>query len=165
MSIRFSSFKSDYVPQARKLAKLGATNRELAEFFDVSIRTIGRWILNHPEFARAVRVGKAVADDRVEASLYKRAVGYSYDCQKVMMVAGKPEIVEFVEHLPPDINACNFWLRNRRPKQWNDKQKTEVTGQNGGPIIAQIERVIVEERDPHKRGQPEKCNTIGQREG
>ncbi|MFT8736579.1 MAG: helix-turn-helix domain-containing protein [Zymomonas mobilis] len=142
-----STFKIEYITQAHSLAKLGATNRDLADFFDVSERTINRWVLKYPEFAQAVRVGKTAADNRVEASLYKRAVGYSYDCQKVVMVSGKPEVVEFVEHLPPDITACSFWLRNRRPKQWNEKQTSEITGQNGGPILARIERVIVEENN------------------
>lgn len=140
-----SPFKIEYIIQARNLAKLGATNRDIADFFGVSERTINRWVLKYPDFANAVKIGKAAADNRVEASLYQRAVGYSYDCQKVLMVSGKPEVVEFVEHLPPDITACSFWLRNRRPKQWREKQTAEITGQNGAPILARIERVIVGE--------------------
>ena len=26
-------------------------------------------------------------------------------------------------HLPPDSNACRFWLRNRRPEEWREKRE------------------------------------------
>jgi hypothetical protein len=66
----------------------------------------------------------------VERSLYHRAVGYSYDAVKIFMPGGKgkPVIVPYREHMPPDTVACIFWLKNRRREEWRDKQEVEHSG-------------------------------------
>jgi hypothetical protein len=66
--------------------------------------------------------GKAEADSRVERSLYQRAVGYSYDAVKIFMPAGakKPVYAPYREHVPPDVTACIFWLKNRDPAHWRE---------------------------------------------
>ena len=48
--------------------------------------------------------------------LYERANGYSYDAVKIFC-SRDGEIIEapYAEHVPPDVNACIFWLKNRRP--------------------------------------------------
>ena len=38
----------------------------------------------HAEFRAALKVGKEAADQRVERSLYQRAVGYHYDAVKIL---------------------------------------------------------------------------------
>jgi hypothetical protein len=125
---RPSKFKPEMVEQARKLAELGATDREVAEFFGVVESTLNLWKLNHPEFSEALKVGKDSADNRVEQSLFRRALGYSHDAVKIMVVDGKPHREEYVEHFPPDVTACIFWLKNRRKADWRDKQEFEVAG-------------------------------------
>jgi hypothetical protein len=81
---RPSSFRPEYVKQAEKLCKLGATDLDLAGFFEVDVSTIWRWATKYPEFRSALKSGKEVADDRVERSLYQRAVGYSHDAVRVL---------------------------------------------------------------------------------
>jgi hypothetical protein len=68
-------YRAEFAKQARKLCELGATDRDLAEFFDVTTVTIWRWRSQHREFCNALKVGKGAPDDRVEFSLYQRAVG------------------------------------------------------------------------------------------
>jgi len=102
----------------------GATDRELAEMFGISPSTLVNWRLRHPEFASSLVAGKDLADDRVERSLYNRAVGYTYDSVKVMTRSlgdnAGSEIVEvpIVEHVPPDVKAGIRWLEARRPTTW-----------------------------------------------
>lgn len=81
--------------------QLGATDREVAEFFNVAESTVSLWKHQHLEFSEALKVGKAAADNRVEQSLYRRAVGYSYDAVKIMSYEGEYTHVRYVEHLPP----------------------------------------------------------------
>lgn len=133
-----SKFKAEYIEQGRKLAQLGATDVEIADFFEVSRSTLSLWKLEHAEFADALKVGKDAADDRVEASLYHRALGYSHDAVKIVTVDKAIEEVPYVEHYPPDTTACIFWLKNRRKDQWRDKNETELTGKDGGPLAAVI---------------------------
>jgi hypothetical protein len=126
---RPSKFKPEFVDQARKLAALGATDRDAADFFNVSEATLHRWKHTFPEFCDALKVGKDAADQRVEQSLYRRAIGYSHDAEKIAINAdGKVTKVPFVEHYPPDTTAAIFWLKNRKPDEWRDKAHVEHGG-------------------------------------
>lgn len=108
--------------QAEKLCEMGATDEDLAEFFEVNRLTIHRWKVTHAEFCNALKAGKSSADDRVERSLYARATGYVHDEDKIFMSEGQPVIVPTKKHYPPDTTAGIFWLKNRRPAEWRDKQ-------------------------------------------
>jgi hypothetical protein len=123
---RPSKFKPEFVGQAAKLAALGATDREVAGFFEVNEATLNRWKLEHDDFCESLKTGKATADERVERSLYNRAVGYSFDSEKIFHFQGQVTRAPCVEHVSPDVTACIFWLKNRRPEQWREK------GEGGG---------------------------------
>lgn len=129
---RPSSFKPEYAEQAYKLCLLGATDVELADFFDTSEQTINAWKSRHPEFLEALTRGKGVADANVAEKLYRRALGYSHEAVKIFNHQGEPLVVPYVEHYPPDTTAAIFWLKNRNSKAWRDRQ--EHTGANGDPI-------------------------------
>lgn len=119
---RPSKYKPEFNSQAAKLCKLGATDRELADFFEVSESTLNLWKSEHPDFSESLKRGKAESDARVEQSLYRRALGYSHDAVKILMTKdGDVYREEYVEHYPPDTTACIFWLKNRQPDQWRDK--------------------------------------------
>ena len=125
---RPTSFRPEYVEQARKLAQLGAVDVEIADFFGVCRRTLHAWRSTYPELAEAMKVGKDAADDRVEHSLFHRALGYSHPAVKIM-VADKVVVREdYVEHYPPDTAAAIFWLKNRRKTEWRDKVEHEHGG-------------------------------------
>lgn len=123
---RPSAYQPLFTDQAKKLCELGATDVELADFFGVSINTIGNWKTAHPGFLGALKVGKEVADDRVERSLYNRATGYTFDAVKIMTVAGEAVTVPYREHMPPDVTACIFWLKNRRRDEWRDRYEHDL---------------------------------------
>lgn len=137
---RPSKFKPEFAGQAKKLCELGATDADLADFFEVTDRTIYRWQTQHQEFCQALKAGKSEADDRVERSLYHRATGYSFDAVKIFMPAGaaNPVYAPYREQLPPDTTAAIFWLKNRRKDEWRDRH--EHSGPDGGPITVNIVR-------------------------
>ena len=131
---RPSSFKPEYVKQAKKLCALGLTDGELAKFFDVHVGTIYRWQAKFPDFCDALKVGKAPADDRVERSLYHKAVGYTFESEKIFNYQGEVVRAKTIEHVPPDTTAAIFWLKNRRKEDWRDKHDHTMSGPDGGPI-------------------------------
>ena len=131
---RPSSYDPAFVEQGRKLAELGATDREVAEFFEIAESTLYLWKHQHSDFSEALKVGKVTADNRVEQSLYRRAVGYKHDAVHIAQFQGDPVIVPYVEHFAPDTTACIFWLKNRKPAEWRDKVDHELAGPDGGPI-------------------------------
>ncbi|MGB0412332.1 MAG: hypothetical protein ACPGFA_12135 [Pikeienuella sp.] len=118
---RPTKYSEAFVQQGRKLALLGATDEEIADFFEVNVATIYRWKNSHEEFCEALKVGKDAADDRVERSLYQRAVGYSHPEDKVFNDGGTAMVVPTTKHYPPETAAGIFWLKNRRRDSWRDK--------------------------------------------
>lgn len=124
---RPSLYDPSFIGIAKVATKLGATDREVAEAIGVDEATVKRWMQKHPEFCASVKVGKAEADDRVEQSLYRRATGYTFNSEKLFAPAGSREVLRapVLEHVPPDPTSMIFWLKNRRPKDWRDKQEVE----------------------------------------
>jgi hypothetical protein len=99
---------------------------EIADFLAINVATLYRWKNDHPEFCEALKEAKTEADARVEASLYHRALGYSYDSEEVRVLKdGQIIRVPIREHVPPDTTACIFWLKNRRPERWRDRQDVD----------------------------------------
>jgi hypothetical protein len=141
---RPTEYKPEYAEQARKLCQLGATDRELADFFNVEAPTIWRWAHRYDEFCSALKAGKDACDDRVERSLYNRAVGYSFDAVKIFMPKGAPAPVyaPYVEHVPPETGAAALWLTNRRRDSWRNKQQHEHTGADGAALVPVINVTI-----------------------
>lgn len=124
---RPSSYKDEYCKQAEKLCALGAIDKDLADFFNVSIQTLNSWKNEHPEFLESLKESKAIADAKVERSLYERATGYSHPEDKIFNNQGEELIVPTTKHYAPDTTAGIFWLKNRRPNEWRDKQDLDVT--------------------------------------
>lgn len=137
---RPSKYKPEFAEQAKKLAVLGATDAQMADFFEVSISTFSLWKVEHPEFSESLKVAKEEADKRVEHSLYQRAMGYEHDEVDIRVVAGELKMTPIRKHYPPDTTACIFWLKNRKPKEWRDKVEAEMYGPNGGPV--QFEQIV-----------------------
>jgi len=130
---RPTKYDPAYPEQAAKLCELGATDEQIADFFKVSPSTLYLWKHEHPDFSEALKAGKQAADERVARSLYQRAVGYEYDGMKVFMPAGasEPVYAPVRERMHPDTTAAIFWLKNRRPGEWRDKQEVEHSGSIG----------------------------------
>lgn len=121
---------------ARALARDGYIDKEIAKLLGISKKTLNVWKKTYPEFYEALQVGKLEVDLLVEDSLLKRALGYEYEETEVTASKdGKPtKIKKTKKFQAADVTAQIFWLKNRQPERWRDKQITEHTGPGGGPI-------------------------------
>lgn len=144
---RPTAYRPEFDEQAAKLCALGATDSDLANFFGVTPRTINNWKARHEGFFQSIKIAKDAADDRVERSLYQRAVGYEADAVKIFMPAGadKPVYAEYRENIQPDVAAAIFWLKNRRKDQWRDTSRQEQTGPDGGPVKKEVHHTGIDE--------------------
>lgn len=118
---RPTAYRPEMAEQAEKLCRLGATDKDLADFFEVSERTINNWKSDHPEFLQSIKAGKTLADAEVADRLYQRALGYSHESEKVFQYRGQVVRAKSREHYPPDTTAAIFWLKNRQPDKWRDR--------------------------------------------
>lgn len=151
-----------YCEQVEKLCKLGATDKEIADFFEVTEQTINNWKSDFPEFFESIKKGKIIADAEVAHSLHKRALGYQYDevtYEKVGPGDDKVEVGDqgmesvkqdlykkkvVTKEVPPDVAAQNVWLKNRRGRvnkgaqRWADKVETGFTDNDGNDVPVTI---------------------------
>jgi hypothetical protein len=124
---RPTQFKPEYCEQVEKLCKLGATDKQLAEFFDVAVDTIYNWKHKHPEFVDAIKNGKTIADMQVSNSLFKKATGYTVEREKVVGKGETQKVVKVQIDVEPDTTAAIFWLKNRQPEYWRDRTEQNIT--------------------------------------
>jgi hypothetical protein len=143
MAGRPTKYRKEYNEQTYKLCLLGATDKDLADFFHVTESTINKWKIDHPEFSESIQRGKIKADSEVAESLYKRAIGYSHPEDKIFQYEGDPVIVPTVKHYPPDTAAAFIWLKNRQSGKWRDKHEVEHSGN------IELKKVSLEELENH----------------
>jgi hypothetical protein len=122
---RPTKYKEEYNEQAEKLCKLGATDQELADFFEVDVSTINNWKIDYPQFFESIKKGKILADSNVAERLYQRALGFEHDSEEIKVADGAVIRVPTRKIYPPDPTAAIFWLKNRQPEKWRDKQEVQ----------------------------------------
>jgi hypothetical protein len=159
---RPTEYKDEYADLAYKYCLLGATDKELATFFDVKDRTINNWKKSHPDFFQSIKRGREVADATVADRLFKRATGYEHPDVHISNYMGDITATDIIKHYPPDTTACIFWLKNRQKDKWRDKKDHEVMGADGGPIqFSDIERAkrlaaLLDRARARRDGQPDR---------
>ena len=114
-------------------ARDGLINEQIAHNIGIRRETLSEWAKKYPNISNALKRGKEVPDIEVENSLYKRAVGYNYtETTKELKLnpsTGKFEMMitkEVTKHVVPDTTAEIFWLKNRKPDVWKDKQEVQT---------------------------------------
>ena len=118
-------YKPEYARQAQKLSKMGATDVEMAQFFEVSVDTLYQWANVYEDFSEARKIGKEACDNRIERSLYQKAIGFTREAEKVVIIDDVPVRVKYQEYVPPSDTAMIFWLKNRRRHEWRDRHEIE----------------------------------------
>ena len=137
-------------------ARDGLTDAQIATNMGIAYSTLREWKDKFSALSAALKKGKEVTDIEVENSLFKRAMGYSYDEVTQELVTDVDEYGDVIKALKvtkvvrkeaqPDTTAQIFWLKNRKPEQWRDKSNVELTGKDGGPVEIESPRERIERR-------------------
>jgi hypothetical protein len=96
---------------------MGFTDVQLAEFFEVTEKTIRTWRLDHPEFATAVKAGKAETDDDVERDVLKGIKGYYVEVEETI---AKGIVRKLKRWIPGNPGVGMRWLALRRPEVYRE---------------------------------------------
>ena len=111
-------------------ARDGLTDEQIAHNIGIRRETLYVWKNKYPNISNALKKGKEVIDRQVENALLKRALGYEYEEVKTLVeeVDGKKKkkIEKTKRHVPADVSAGIFWLRNRKGKAWSNKDDIEI---------------------------------------
>jgi hypothetical protein len=145
---RPSKYQPEYAEQTYKLCLLGATDPEIANFFDVCEATVHNWKRDFPEFLEAIKNGKIKADAQVAYKLHGRAVGAEWEEEQAIKVktgqfTEDVKIVKVNRVAPPDTGAAIMWLTNRQKALWRNTQSLQQLDKNGQPTDAPM-RVVIE---------------------
>ncbi|MBO0459538.1 helix-turn-helix domain-containing protein [Enterococcus hulanensis] len=122
-------------------ARDGLSDEQVAANMGISRSTLNAWKKKFPDISDTLKKGKDVADREVENALFKRAVGYEFtEVTEELMDSGELRVTKKVKkQVAPDTGAAAFWLKNRKPEVWRDKQEVEHTGKDGEPMTFKIE--------------------------
>lgn len=127
-------------------ARDGLIEKQIAKNMGVAESTLRNWKNVFPEIAEALRKGKEVVDREVENALFKSALGFMQKVKKPVRIreveydpkSGKKirESEKWVQveeeiYVPPQVTAQIFWLKNRKPDQWREKNDLTLTPSNG----------------------------------
>lgn len=116
----------DGVTRLEAWARDGLTDEQLAAKLGITATTLYDWKSKYPVISEALKRGKEVVDVEVENALLKRAMGYEYtETRTETTEDGMTRTVVTQKAMPPDTTAQIFWLKNRRPAVWRDKQQVE----------------------------------------
>lgn len=119
---KFEKFKDIIL----KMAELGLTDEQMAMCAGITPQTLANWKKKNKDFFESLKNSKAISDARVEKSLFERALGYSCKEDRIFNDNGTPIVVPTTKNYPPDVTACIFWLKNRQPDKWREKQDVNL---------------------------------------
>lgn len=117
-------------------ARDGLTDEQIAHNMGITRETLRVWKNKFSVISATLKRGKDVVDIEVENALLKKALGYTYtETTKERGInpeTGKVELITtkvVTKEVVPDTTAQIFWLKNRRPDLWRDKQSMELSGE------------------------------------
>ena len=103
-------------------ARDGLTDEQIAKNKGIGERTLYEWKEKYPQISQSLKKGKEVVDYQVENALLFSA-------------------------LEGNTTAQIFWLKNRRPDKWRDKQKEE----NDKTALDKLDSILKEIKDDAER--------------
>ncbi len=130
-------------------ARDGLTDEQIAKNIGINRTTLYDWKKKRISIADALKKGKEIVDFEVENALFKKAIGYNAKVLKHMKVKSveyddkgyriceNEEIVEIYDevHIPADTTAQIFWLKNRKPEKWREKQKELINNNDDEKVL------------------------------
>lgn len=109
-------------------AKEGWTEKDIAEELKISYSGFRNYKKQHLELEGALTENKKIADAAAKGALFQKVVGQSYvkeikernEDGKLVTVRKETVVI------PPDTQAAKFWLANRDPENWKNRETKDI---------------------------------------
>lgn len=131
-----------------KHLKKGNTITTTCQAVGIAKSTFYEWVEKKSDFSDAIKKAMAIPDKKVENALYKSAImGHRYKEKEYKGVAVGEKIKMILvktvtKIIPPNVTAQIFYLKNRQPDEWRDKQDIDFSGD----LNVKVERIITDKR-------------------
>lgn len=102
-------------------ARDGLTDEQIAGKIGISRSTLNDWKAKYPDISDTLKKGKEVVDFEVENALYQAAI-------------------------KGNVTAQIYWLNNRKPERWRNKQKEE----NDTAALDKLDNILKEIKEDAK---------------
>lgn len=135
--------EDDNLTKIEAWARDGLTEEQISKNMGIAYSTLRVWKNKFSALSAALKRGKEVVDIEVENSLLKAAKGYFVDEEKQYIsevngvVTKRKEITK--KYIAPNTTAQIFWLKNRKPSDWRDKNIVELDGEERVIIVDDID--------------------------
>ena len=110
----------------RALASKGAKRGDIRKKLNIPYAK-WRQMMSHEEYTyykKALEQGEETAIEEVAHALKNRAIGYTYEEIKDDQARGRTITTK---HVPGDVKAAIFFLKNKDPDNWKDKVEHDTT--------------------------------------
>lgn len=118
----------------------GKTEKSIAKQMGISYSTLREWKKESPAIKEALQNGTEDLAIQIASSMVKKAKGYDVT-EKEIILKGKStkngtaiedgKIVQqknTIKHIPPDVKAGEFLLKNFQPDIWKEKHDVSIDG-------------------------------------
>src|SRR5699024_6269537 len=125
----------DGLKRIESWARDGLTEKDIAEKkIGVTERTFTNWKKKYPSIVSSLKRGKRPVDMEVESQLLKNAMGFEYEETETYIDERADgtqirKVKKVKKFMKPDTTAQIFWLKNRKPNYWRDKQDLTHEGE------------------------------------
>lgn len=146
------------------LVAQGKTYEEIGDVIGISKSTIAWWVTTNANLKHDINRARTLADDMVEEALFKTAVGYTHEEEKVFCSMGEILTHKTRKHYPPNVDACRFWLTNRKSNIWTSKEKIATDSNVTVQLAYNPDSRLVETnngREEIPEQQPQSDETLG----
>ena len=117
-------------------ARDGLIDEQIAKNIGIRRQTLYTWKKKYSDIDVALKKGKEVVDIEVENALLKRAIGYDIEIKEEKLDRdGFVHELKRTVHVAGDVTAQIYWLKNRLPEKWREKQKDDGKNDDGVVII------------------------------
>lgn len=113
----------DLDDKALKMFSIGCTQKDVAAVYGINETTFRDGLRQHPDLAERIEQAKTEGKRSVILALFKRATGYEHE---EAHVDGKGRTWSLTKREPPNVEALRYWLGNRYPDEWSNRERIEV---------------------------------------
>ncbi len=125
-------YEADFPERAERFAKMGMIDTEICTQLGISKTVYYEYQQKYPEFAEAIKRGKKPINELAEEAFLKNVLGFEYEEKQSEMNVDKDgnatvaKVRTITRHFRGDTTAQIFFLKNRMPEKYKDRQEVAV---------------------------------------